>query len=146
MSDQTTAVVTAQSQNNAVSTANFHRYDPYQKVEIRKDFGKGDRSQNLVPQYLDAELMKTYTMMYLGIDEGYMVPDEETGELKTLDVACFVDEKENRFVNGGTDLVKTCKKLPPMVEIDFTWTGQKKTSNNRFKRLWDVKLINTFQK
>lgn len=142
MSAQTTAVQPATQQTGvATLIQNTLKYDPYQKVEIRDDFGKGERSTNLVIQYYDFKMNKPVVLKYLGIMDNYEYLDRDTAEIKKLEVACFVDQQGNRYVNGGIMLVKTMKGMPVQAEVEITWSDMKATKNGNQQRLFSIKII-----
>lgn len=132
--------MTTQHAQPAITVSHL-KYDAYQRIEARENFGEGERSPNIVTEYLDLKMNKPVTLKYLGIMEDYEYLDRETGEVKKMEVACFMDKDKNRFVNGGIMLVKTLKKFPVRAEVEITWTDMKATKNGNQKRVFDIKII-----
>ena len=81
----------------------------------------------MVIQYYDFKMNKPVVLKYLGIMDNYEYLDRDTAEIKKLEVACFVDQQGNRYVNGGIMLVKTMKGMPVQAEVEITWSDMKAT-------------------
>jgi hypothetical protein len=110
------------------------------KVTKMKD--KEAFAANIAMTYLDLNLGEDMRMMFVGVKQHGIV-NKETGEETTLPAVVLVDEKKNFFVYCATQFVNTIidRNLPIGTELEFSWSGSKKTQSGGNMRLHTIKPL-----
>ena len=113
--------------------------DLLKEIEAAKS-GKS-KGLNIVPKYLEFKTVKDeFTGVFLGAAARQDV-DQESGEMKTVNVCSFMDENEQIHETLSTFIFQRLQNVTAGKVVKLVYTGEKEVKNQRNAK---VKLFDIY--